>query len=63
MNRDRLIVALDLPTPQAALAADADHIVVGRPIKAAPDPRAAAPAVQEDISRGLEIRANSRLPG
>lgn len=63
MNRDRLIVALDLPTPQDALAAGADQIVVGRPIKAAPDPRAAALAIQEEISRGLEIRGNSRLPG
>jgi orotidine-5'-phosphate decarboxylase len=29
-------------TPQDALRAGADHIVVGRPITAAPDPRAAA---------------------
>ena len=50
-------------TPQAALAAGADHIVVGRPINAAPDPRAVALAIQEEISRGLEIRTNSRLPG
>ena len=44
-------------TPQAAMAGGADHIVVGRPINAAPDPRAAALAIQNEISRGLEIRA------
>lgn len=32
-------------TPAAALRAGADHIVVGRPIHAAPDPRAAAQAI------------------
>lgn len=36
-------------TPAAALAAGADHIVVGRPIWAAPDPRAAAEAVLAEI--------------
>lgn len=49
-------------TPQAAIVAGADHIVVGRPINAAPDPRAVALAIQEEISRGLEIRAGSRPP-
>ena len=47
-------------TPQAAMAGGADHIVVGRPINAAPDPRAAALAIQEEISRGLAIRAPGR---
>jgi len=32
-------------TPAAALAAGADHIVVGRPVREAPDPRAAAGAI------------------
>ena len=40
-------------TPQAAIEGGADHIVVGRPIHAAPDPRAAALAIQAEISRGL----------
>lgn len=50
-------------TPQAAMAAGADHIVVGRPIHAAPDPRAAALAIQEQISRGLAPGAGGPVPG
>ena len=37
-------------TPAAALAAGADHIVVARPILAAPDPRAAARAILAEIA-------------
>lgn len=37
-------------TPAAALAAGADHIVVGRPIWKAPDPRAAAQAILNEIA-------------
>ncbi len=37
-------------TPAAALAAGADHIVIGRPVWAAPDPRAAAEAIQAEIA-------------
>lgn len=37
-------------TPAAALAAGADHIVIGRPIWGAADPRAAALAVQAAIA-------------
>jgi orotidine-5'-phosphate decarboxylase len=37
-------------TPAAALAAGADHLVVGRPILAAPDPRAAADAIVAEIA-------------
>jgi orotidine-5'-phosphate decarboxylase len=36
-------------TPEMALRAGADHIVVGRPIRDAPDPRAAAEAIQDTI--------------
>jgi orotidine-5'-phosphate decarboxylase len=36
-------------TPAEAVAAGADHIVVGRPIWAAPDPRAAAQAILTDL--------------
>jgi len=37
-------------TPRAAFEAGADYIVVGRPIRTAPDPRAAAEAIQETIA-------------
>jgi len=37
-------------TPADALAAGADHIVVGRPVWAAPDPRAAAEAILAEIA-------------
>lgn len=37
-------------TPAAALAAGADHLVVGRPIWQAADPRAAAQAILREIS-------------
>jgi orotidine-5'-phosphate decarboxylase len=38
-------------TPAAAIAAGADYLVVGRPIIAAPDPKAAAEKIVEEISR------------
>jgi orotidine-5'-phosphate decarboxylase len=37
-------------TPAAALAAGADHLVVGRPILAAPDPKKAADAILAEIA-------------
>jgi orotidine-5'-phosphate decarboxylase len=37
-------------TPRAAINAGADAIVVGRPITAAPDPRAAAAAILAEIA-------------
>jgi orotidine-5'-phosphate decarboxylase len=37
-------------TPAAAIAAGADHLVVGRPIVAASDPKAAAVAIQAEIA-------------
>ena len=36
---------------EEAFLAGADHIVVGRPIRNAPDPRAAAQAMQDEIAR------------
>ncbi len=39
-----------IATPASAISAGADHIVVGRPIWRAPDPRAAAQAVQAELS-------------
>ncbi|MEM7498879.1 MAG: orotidine-5'-phosphate decarboxylase [Pseudomonadota bacterium] len=41
-----------IATPAAALAAGADHIVVGRPVWAAPDPAAAARAILDEIAGG-----------
>ena len=40
-----------IATPAAALAAGADHLVIGRPITAAPDPRVAAEAILAEMSR------------
>ncbi len=40
-------------TPAAALKAGADHLVVGRPVWAAADPRAAAEAIQAEIAEAL----------
>jgi orotidine-5'-phosphate decarboxylase len=37
-------------TPAAAIAAGADHLVIGRPIVAAPDPKAAADAILAEIA-------------
>jgi orotidine-5'-phosphate decarboxylase len=42
-----------IATPQSAIEAGADYIVVGRPITAAPDPRAAALAVVAEIEQAL----------
>ena len=36
---------------EEAFLSGADHIVVGRPIRQAPDPQAAAEAIQERIAR------------
>jgi orotidine-5'-phosphate decarboxylase len=38
-------------TPSAAVAAGADHLVVGRPVTAAPDPKAAAEAIVAEIAK------------
>jgi orotidine-5'-phosphate decarboxylase len=40
-------------TPTAALRAGADHLVIGRPIRDAADPRAAALAIQDEIAHAL----------
>lgn len=44
-------------TPFEAVKNGADYIVVGRPIRKAPDPVAAARAIAGEVGRGLEARA------
>jgi orotidine-5'-phosphate decarboxylase len=41
-------------TPFQAIRDGADYLVVGRPIRTADDPKAAAEAIQQDISRALD---------
>jgi orotidine-5'-phosphate decarboxylase len=41
-------------TPTAAIKAGADHLVVGRPVTAAADPKAAATAIVEEIEAALQ---------
>jgi orotidine-5'-phosphate decarboxylase len=45
-------------TPGRAIADGADHLVVGRPITLAPDPRAAAEAILAEIAAAREARAD-----
>lgn len=40
-------------TPAQAIRAGADHLVVGRPIRDAPDPAAAAASIQDEITGAL----------
>ena len=42
-------------TPQQAILSGADYLVVGRPIRDAADPGAAAEAIQEQISDALQL--------
>jgi orotidine-5'-phosphate decarboxylase len=42
-----------IATPAAAIRAGATHLVVGRPITAAPDPAAAAAAIAQEIDEAL----------
>lgn len=44
-------------TPSLAIAAGADHLVVGRPVTEAADPQAAARAIVVEIESGLAARA------
>jgi len=41
-------------TPFQVIRDGADYLVVGRPIRTASGPQAAAEAIQKDISRALE---------
>jgi orotidine-5'-phosphate decarboxylase len=42
-------------TPAEAIRAGADYIVVGKPIRDAPDPRAAAREIVAEIERGSSL--------
>ena len=42
-----------IATPAEAIRAGADYLVVGRPIDAAPDPRAAAEAIAAEIAAAV----------
>ncbi|EAR49621.1 orotidine 5'-phosphate decarboxylase [Oceanicola granulosus HTCC2516] len=47
-----------IATPAAAIAAGADHVVVGRPIWRADDPRGAAQAIGAELRSPQAMRAN-----
>ncbi len=49
-------------TPAEAVAAGADHIVVGRPVTEAQDPKAAATAIIAEIEGALSERAREATP-
>jgi orotidine-5'-phosphate decarboxylase len=46
-----------IATPAGAIASGADYLVVGRPIREASDPRAAASAIVDEIASALERRS------
>jgi len=47
-------------TPTAAIAAGADYLVIGRPIRDAADPRAMAQTIQAEISAAVQARGTNR---
>ncbi|PWB82442.1 MAG: orotidine-5'-phosphate decarboxylase [Methylocystaceae bacterium] len=49
-------------TPALAIAAGADHLVVGRPVTRAADPRSAAQAIVAEIASGLDIASRLNHP-
>lgn len=51
-----------IETPSLAIASGADHLVVGRPVTRAPDPRAAAEAIVAEIASGLDVASRSNGP-
>jgi orotidine-5'-phosphate decarboxylase len=44
-------------TPAQAIAAGADYLVVGRPIRSSDDPKATAHKIQEQIEQALRSKA------
>ena len=47
-------------TPGEAIRAGADYLVIGRPITAAPDPRAAAEAILQEMSSAMKDTRQKR---
>jgi len=45
-------------TPADAIASGADYLVIGRPIRDADDPRAAAEAIQQQIATALKVSSD-----
>jgi len=45
-----------ITTPEQAVAAGSDYLVIGRPIRDAADPRAAALAIAEKIEEGIDAK-------
>jgi orotidine-5'-phosphate decarboxylase len=54
IHNDRIDDQQRVMTPFQAIRAGADYLVVGRPIRSAADPAAAAEAIQEEIARALK---------
>ena len=52
----------NLMTPYDAIVEGADYLVMGRPIRNAPDPKAAADAAVADIERALHDRLGNGTP-
>ncbi|MEM6638240.1 MAG: orotidine-5'-phosphate decarboxylase [Pseudomonadota bacterium] len=52
-----------IATPASAISAGADHIVVGRPIWQAPDPRQAATAILQEMNSPQAVRPNGAQLG
>ena len=46
-------------TPALAIASGSDYLVIGRPVTAAPDPRAAAQAIQAEIALASSTQNNA----
>jgi orotidine-5'-phosphate decarboxylase len=47
-----------IATPAAAIRAGADYLVVGRPVTAAPDPKAAAAAIVAEVEHAILERGD-----
>ncbi|MCP4382548.1 MAG: orotidine-5'-phosphate decarboxylase [Hyphomicrobiales bacterium] len=48
-----------IATPEAAIRSGADYLVVGRPVTAAPDPKAAAESIIEEIATAITGRGTA----